>query len=136
MQLTTKILLILLSIFISVATVSCSSSAGEDDGGCDSVMRSYVAQGKVQYLDGDYNSALSTLHKVLAAMESAPGTAPAPGDLQNTYLMLGNIHFAFGDYVRANKYYLEGLKSARKSGDSGNELIFLNDLGVFSREQG
>ncbi len=130
MQLTTKILLILLSIFISVATVSCSSSAGEDDGGCDSVMRSYVAQGKVQYLDGDYNSALSTLHKVLAAMESAPGTAPAPGDLQNTYLMLGNIHFAFGDYVRANKYYLEGLKSARKSGDSGNELIFLNDLAV------
>lgn len=31
-------------------------------------LREYVVQGKVQYMEGDYNSALSTLQKVLGSV--------------------------------------------------------------------
>lgn len=95
-------------------------------------LREYVVQGKVQYMEGDYNSALSTLQKVLGSVRDMPADKFPSIDLQNTYLLLGNIHFAFGDYVRAGEYYESGLDEARKTRNNENELIFLNDLAIMA----
>jgi len=106
------------------------SCGGKHVSGDNERLREYIAQGKVLYMDGDYNSALSTLQKVLASVQDVPEEDFSSADLQNTYLLLGNIHFAFGDYVRACGYYESGLEEARKAGNRKNELILLNDLAI------
>ena len=69
-------------------------------------------------------------------MESEADTAPSADVTVNAYLMLGNIHLAFGDFVRAYAYYEEGLEASRKAGMPDNEIKFLNDLAIVSCYQG
>lgn len=69
-------------------------------------------------------------------MESEADTASSADDTVNAYLMLGNIHLAFVDLVRAYAYYEEGLEASRKAGMPDNEIKFLNDLAIVSCYQG
>ena len=90
-----------------------------------------VAESKIQYWEGDYNAALSTLHKYLK-LSSERDIENNPDDVINAYLMLGNIHLAFGDYIRAFQYYEEGLKASRMARSADNQVKFLNDLAIVS----
>jgi len=60
------------------------------------------------------------------------GTHPDPDDAINAYIMLGNIHLAFSDYVRAYSYYENGLEYSREVKSPDNEVKFLNDLAIVS----
>lgn len=117
---------------LAVMTWSCKGQQSQDD----SARRAeLVAESKVLYREGDYNTALSTLHKFLQ-MERDASAAANKDDIINAYLMLGNIHLAFGDYVRAYSYYEDGLKASRQAGMPDNEMKFLNDLAIVSCYQG
>lgn len=48
---------------------SCAPNHDEEES---ERLREYVVQGKVQYMEGDYNSALSTLQKVLGSVRDMP----------------------------------------------------------------
>ncbi len=63
-------------------------------------MHEYVIEGKVHYLDGEYNDALDALYKYLE-LSSKTGEGGSVDDMMNAYIMLGNIHLAFSEYVRA-----------------------------------
>ena len=79
-----------------LSTTSCS----EDIKKSSESVHTCVQEGRLHYLDGDYNSALSTLQKALvdtAFME--------PDDYINTYYYIGNIHFAYGDFGSAARHY-------------------------------
>ncbi len=92
-----------MSLFMAFMAILAACSAGTEDSDARR-LHEYVAEGKEQYLDGDYNGALATLHKYLVLSERT-GTHPDPDDAINAYIMLGNIHLAFSDYVRAYSYY-------------------------------
>lgn len=110
--------------------ILAACSAGTEDSDARR-LHEYLAEGKEQYLDGDYNGALATLHKYLVLSERTE-THPDPDDAINTYIMLGNIHLAFSDYVRAYSYYENGLEYSREVKSPDNEVKFLNDLAIVS----
>ncbi len=58
-------------------------------------MHEYVIEGKVHYLDGEYNDALDALYKYLE-LSSKTGEGGSVDDMMNAYIML-----AFSEYVRA-----------------------------------
>lgn len=115
-------------ILISLATAVCGCRQDvSNDNACRRAR--LVEESKIQYREGNYNAALSTLHGFLQL--EADATDPyIDDDMINAYIMLGNIHLAFGDYVRAQSYYEEGLKASRKAGMTDNEVKFLNDLAI------
>ena len=119
---------LVVTVVLTLLVGGCVESGTKDDGQRCSEL---VAESKVQYWDGDYNAALATLHKYLN-LTAGQDIVDNSDDVINAYLMLGNIHLAFGDYVRAFQYYEDGLEASRVAGSPDNQVKFLNDLAIVS----
>ncbi len=117
---------------LAAVAAACSHSRTDSCEQTDEArMHEYVIEGKVHYLDGEYNDALDVLYKYLE-LSSKTGNGGNVDDIINAYIMLGNIHLAFSDYVRAYSYYEEGLRRSREMQSLENEVTFLNDLTIVS----
>jgi len=118
---------------IAITTICLLISACHDKNADNESQRGHelVAESKAFYHSGDFNSALSTLHRYLNLVSDDDNSRNAD-DIINTYIMLGNIHLAFNDYVRAASYYEDGLQASRELGSPDNEMKFLNDLAIVS----
>lgn len=83
------------------------------------------------YNEGDWNVCLDRVHEFfrLYYEEDDPENAR---DMTYAYIMLGNVHVGFADYVSGDKYYTRGLAVARKWKQGENELKCLGNLAVIN----
>ncbi|MDE5877670.1 MAG: AraC family transcriptional regulator [Muribaculaceae bacterium] len=102
-------------------TVACSGSRDNSQ----RETHTTVQNGRQQYLNGDYTSALNTLQSVL------PDTAfMDTDDYINTYYYIGNIHFAYGDFVSAARHYEKAYSRAVSAHREKAEIRMLINLAL------
>jgi len=83
------------------------------------------------YNAGDYIGAQADLQLFLFDAET-DSTRFSQEQLMEAWLTLGNVHFAFGDYANAKKYYEKGLYKAIHSGNPARERRLAINLSVTS----
>ncbi|MDE5797166.1 MAG: helix-turn-helix domain-containing protein [Muribaculaceae bacterium] len=107
--------------------VSCNNSI--DNSSHDT--HTTVQNGRQQYLNGDYTSALTTLQSAL------PDTAfMDTDDYINTYYYIGNIHFAYGDFMSAARHYEKAYRRAVSARREKAEIRMLINLALSSCHTG
>lgn len=83
------------------------------------------------YNDGEWNETLRRLHSFLYRFDT-DRNADEGRHVAYAYLMLGNTHLGFADYISAEKYYSLGLKKAEKWGLDNDAMKLCANLAAVS----